>query len=125
MLGEGGRCQGDAGGIWGGPPGWCLGEPGPLGHRLLTCFTLGSGCVQLGARIHEVTDGEQPAAPVTGVENSILQGGGGGERGAGTKLSLVAAPDPHRGLLPPHPCTQLGGTGQHHPPAGPRLGLAP
>lgn len=67
----------------------------------LTCFALGSGGVELGARIHEVTDGEQPAAPVTGVENSILRRGGG-ERGAGTGLSPVAAPDPpSRG--PPHP----------------------
>lgn len=110
-------------GVCGGPPGTVFGAQGPLGRRLLTCFTLGSGCVQLSARIHEVTDGEQPAAPVTGVENSILQGGGGGDHGAGTKLSPVATPDPHRGS--PHTHTQLGGTGHRRPPAGPQPGWHP
>lgn len=111
-------------GVRGGPPGTAFGAQGPLGRRLLTCFTLGSGCVQLSARIHEVTDGEQPAAPVTGVENSILQGGGGGDHGAGTKLSPVAMPDPHRAPSPP---TQHPAGGHRAPPPSCRTtaGMAP
>lgn len=94
---------------------WCqryVGSPpgmrGTPGCRPLTCFTLGSGCVQLRARIHKVTDGEQPAAPVTGVENSILQRGGGGGPRAGTRLSPVAALDPH--CDPPAPGWGAPGT---------------
>lgn len=125
---EGGRRRGGDSGEWRSPFWTVFGERGPPGRRLLTCFTLGSGCVERRARIHEVTDGEQPAAPVTGVENSILQGGGG-RRGAGTELSPGGcarppgtAPPWHRkdpvrdggngghalGSAPPWVCAQLG-----------------
>lgn len=110
---EGGRRRGGDSGEWRSPFWTVFGERGPPGRRLLTCFTLGSGCVERRARIHEVTDGEQPAAPVTGVENSILEGGGG-RRGAGTELSPGAAPDPRHGppLLPQGPAGD-GGRGGH------------
>lgn len=44
----------------------------------LTCLAFSSGCVQPRARIHEVTDGEQPAAAVTGAEHSVLRAEGTG-----------------------------------------------
>lgn len=50
---------------------------GRLGGAL-TCLAFSPGCVQPRARIHEVTDGEQPAAAVTGAEHSVLRAEGTG-----------------------------------------------
>lgn len=64
----------------------CWGGENPFGAGggPLTCLTFSPGAVQPRARIHEVTDGEQPAAAVTGAEHSVLQA-------QGTELAHSAA----------------------------------
>lgn len=64
----------------------CWGGENPFGAGggPLTCLTFSPGAVQPRARIHKVTDGEQPAAAVTGAEHSVLQA-------QGTELAHSAA----------------------------------